>query len=145
MRFWDSSALLPLLSEEKFSDIATSLLREDADVTVWWGTWVECSVAIGRLRRENKLTETGEEETRVTLDRLSVDWMEVEPTDELRLLTMLVSRDHPLKAADRLQLAAALRWCEGNTGGADFVCLDGRPRSAAEDEGFQVLPEMEQL
>ncbi|MGB3635465.1 MAG: type II toxin-antitoxin system VapC family toxin [Rubrobacteraceae bacterium] len=140
MRFWDSSALLPLLSREKFSDTATSLFREDGYTTVWWGTWTECMVAISRLKRETRLTETGEEEARANLDELSVNWVEIEPTGELRLLTMLVSKAYPLKAADCLQLAAALRWCEGNTQEADFVCLDNRLRQAAEDEGFDVLP-----
>lgn len=111
--------MLPLLSEEKFSDTAMNLLREDPDVTVWWGTWIECSVAISRLRRETKLTESGEREARITLDELSIDWLEIEPTEDLRLLTMLVSKAHPLKAADCLQLTAALRWCEGD-GGSEF-------------------------
>lgn len=97
-------------------------------------------VAISRLKRETRLTETGEEEARANLDELSVNWVEIEPTGELRLLTMLVSKAYPLKAADCLQLAAALRWCEGNTQEADFVCLDNRLRQAAEDEGFDVLP-----
>ena len=133
--------MLPLLSEEKFSDTVTSLFREDEDATVWWGTWIECSVAVSRLTRVNKLTEAGEEEARTNLDELSVNWVEMEPTGDLRLLAMLVSRDHPLKAADALQLAAALRWCEGNTNGANFVCLDNQLRRSAEDEGFDVLPE----
>lgn len=141
MRFWDSSALLPLLSEEKFSTLATGLLREDPDTTVWWGTWVECSVATSRLRRESKLTESTEEEARINLDELSSEWLEIESTHELRLLAMLVSKVHPLKAADCLQLAAALRWCEGNSNGASFVCLDNQLRRSAEDEGFDVLPE----
>ncbi len=114
-------------------------------MTVWWGTWTECAVAISRLKWEGSWDEEYEEETRAALDRLFVDWLEVEPTNELRLLAMLVSRDHQLKAADCLQLAAALRWCEGNTGGTNFVCLDNRLRQAAEDEGFDVLPKKEQL
>ena len=141
MRFWDSSALLPLFSEEKFSDIVANLLSEDPDIMVWWGTWTECSVAISRLKREDKLTETGEENARANLDGLYTDLQEVEPTSELRLLAMLVSKAHPLKAADCLQLAATLRWCEGATEGACFVCLDNRLRQAAEDEGFDLLPE----
>ena len=137
--------MLPLFSEEEFSELVTSLLEEDPDIVVWWGTWIECSVAVSRLRRENKLAEAGEEDTRATLDELATDWQEVEPTIELRILVMLVSKAHPLKAADCLQLAAALRWCEGNTGGAGFVCLDRQLRRAAEDEGFGVLPESVEL
>ncbi len=145
MRFWDSSALLPLLSEEKFSDTVTSLFREDEDATVWWGTWAECMVAISRLKRETRLIEAGEGEARTNLDELSASWVEMEPTGELRLLAMLVSKTHPLKAADCLQLAAALRWCEGDINNADFVCLDNRLRQAAREEGFHLLPESMEL
>ena len=140
MRFWDSSALLPLISDEKFSDTVADLLREDADTTVWWGTWAECAVAISRLRREGRLDEEREELTRDVLDVLAQTWVEVRPTDDLRLLSSLLSQYHPLRTADCFQLAAALRWCEGDTTGRNFVCLDDRLRRAARDEGFQVLP-----
>lgn len=137
--------MLPLLSEEKFSDIVTSLLSEDADATVWWGTWAECSVAVSRLVREGKLEDEDGEEMRLALDRFAADWAEIRPTDDLRLLAALLSNDQPLKTADCFQLAAALRWCEGDTQGASFVCLDNQLRRSAEDEGFDVLPERGQL
>lgn len=137
--------MLPLFSEEEFSELVTSLLEEDPDVVAWWGTWLECSVAVSRLRRENKLTEAGEEESRATLDELATDWLEIEPANELRLLAMLVSKAHPLKAADCLQLAAALRWCGGDAKDTGFMCLDDRLRRAAEDEGFHVQPGGEKL
>jgi uncharacterized protein len=113
VRFWDSSALLPLSSEETFSGVVTELLREDDEIVVWWGTWLECSAAVSRLKRENSLDEVGEEEARAVLERLADNWVERRPTDDTRLLAMLVSKHHPLKAADTLQIAAALRWCEG--------------------------------
>lgn len=115
-------------------------MQEDDEVIVWWGTWVECAVAISRLKREDELDEGSETEARVRLDRLAEGWLDTEPTGDLRLLASLVSKEHPLKAADALQLAAALRWCEGNTEGAGFVCLDHRLRRAAQDEGSGVLP-----
>ena len=127
--------------DEPATPVASRLLHEDGEVGVWWGTWVECSVAISRTRREGRTDEDGEGSARSVLDFLSETWFEVEPTSELRLLASLLSRDHPLKAADTLQLAAALRWCEGETVGASFVCLDNRLRRAASDEGFDVLPE----
>jgi len=107
---------------------------------VWWGTWVECSVAINRLKREGKLSKESEEGARTRLDRLAQVWTEIEPLDDLRILSSIISRDHPLKAADALQLAA-LRWCEGDPANAGFVCLDDRLRTAASEEGFAVLPE----
>lgn len=47
---------------------------------------------------------------------------------------------HPLRAADALQLAAALVWSRGQVAGHHFVCLDQRFREAARREGFTVLP-----
>ena len=133
--------MLPLFSEEKFSDVAGTLLRGDDEVVVWWGTWIECSVAISRLRREDVLNEVGEEEARAALDLLENNWVERRPTNDTRLLAMLISKYHPLKSADTLQIAAALRWCDGDTAGVGFVCLDAQLRRAARDEGFVVLPE----
>ena len=107
---------------------------------VWWGTWAECAVAVSRLKRERGFRDETEDDARARLDQLAEDWHEIEPSEVLRFLAMIVSRDHHLKAADCLQLAAALRWCGGETGDADFVCLDTRLRQAAQDEGFSVLP-----
>lgn len=73
-------------------------------------------------------------------DVLVETWIEIRPEDDLRLLCALLSKYYPLETADGFQLAAALRWCEGETSGAAFVCLDDRLRRAAEDEGFSVLP-----
>ncbi len=144
MRFWDSSAVVPLIFEEPMSEPLDDLLMEDVEIAVWWGTWAECAVTISRLKRDGDLDEEYEQESRAALDGLAVDWTEIEPTNDLRLLAALISKDHPLKAADALQLSAALRWCEGDTSGMQFVCLDDRLRRAAQDEGFRVLPDGEQ-
>ena len=47
---------------------------------------------------------------------------------------------HPLRAADAMQLAAAIVWANGQATGHEFVCLDHRLREAAQREGFTVLP-----
>lgn len=121
--------------------VVRDLLLEDDGITVWWGTWVECAVAVNRLGREGKLSEELEEEARFRLDRLADGWTEIQPTDDLRLLASLVAKEHTLKAADAFQLAAALRWCEGEIDGANFVRLDNQLRRAVADEGFDLLPE----
>lgn len=141
MRFWDSSAVLPLFINEAASGIVAALLREDGDVVVWWGTWIECSVAVNRLVRYEDLDEEVGSRVRTLLEELSDGWSEIQPGDELRSLAERVSRKYPLKAADALQLAAATVWCERDTEGSEFVCLDNRLRRAVEDEGFDVLPE----
>ena len=137
--------MIPLIFEEPASPVMKELLMEDTGMVVWWETWVECSVTVSRLRREEILDDSSQDETRATLDRLSANWQEIEPTVGLRLLTMLISKAHPLKAADCLQLTAALRWCEGDPDGTGLVCLDNQLRQAAEVEGFQMLPEDVQL
>ena len=133
--------MLPLIFRQATSETVSRLLREDGDVAVWWGTWTECAVAVSRLKRERGFGDETEDDARARLDQIAEDWHEIEPSEVLRFLAMIISRDHHLKAADCLQLAAALRWCEGETGDADFVCLDDRLREAARDEGFSVLPE----
>jgi uncharacterized protein len=141
LRFWDSSALLPLVPEEATSRTLTGLLRGDHGITVWWGTWAECAVAISRIRRVGGLDDKREEDARDILDILAETWVEIRPEDDIRLLSTLLSKYYPLRTADCFQLAAALRWCEGGTAGMGFVCLDNRLRGAAQDEGFDVLPE----
>jgi predicted nucleic acid-binding protein len=108
-------------------------------MAMWWGTWVEEAATVSRLGREGELDVEGGEETRDGLDLLVEDWREVEPTDEVRLLAALLSRRHPLKAADALQLAAAFVWRQTDASGDDFVCLDDELRRVASDEGFDVM------
>jgi hypothetical protein len=48
-------------------------------------------------------------------------------------------RVHPLRAADALQLAAALAAAKGDPSSLDVVCLDQRLSEAARREGFRVL------
>jgi predicted nucleic acid-binding protein len=47
--------------------------------------------------------------------------------------------NHPLRAADALQLGAALTAAENDPTSLDFVTLDRQQAAAAEREGFRVL------
>ena len=136
---------MAFIVQEPASETLDKLLREDDSIAVWWGTWVECAVAISRLLREGLLNGQGEGEARATLDLPVEDWREVQPTEEVRSLAALLSRRHPLRAADALQLAAAFVWRESTNELRDFVCLDDRLRRAARDEGFDILPETLEL
>ncbi len=140
MRFWDTSAIIPLISREPLSDDALKLLREDAGIVVWWATRVECVSAISRRTREGSLGSEGEASARGLLGDLSRSWTEVQPSARLRTLAEQVLAAHPLRAADALQLASALIWCGSEPRGRPFVCLDERLRTAASRSGFAVLP-----
>ena len=141
MRFWDSSAMIPLLLEEPHSRLIRALASADGSIAAWWGSPVECCSAVGRLRREGRITVRDEDEIRGALDALAGCWTEIEPTAELRGAAARLVLNHPLRAADALQLAAALAWSRGSGTGHGFVCLDERLRLAARNEGFSVLPD----
>lgn len=136
MRFWDSSALVPLVLKQPRSERARQLFEEDAEPVVWWGSALECASAIARLHRERHLTRKQEQEARALLDALRSSWFEVQPGDGVREQALRLLRLHPLRAADALQLAAALEWAGAPPAGA-FVTFDDRLRDAAQREGFE--------
>lgn len=140
MRFWDTSAILPLISQEPLSEEMRRLLEEDAGMVVWWATRVECVSAISRRVREGSFDPGQEASARGLLDDLSESWTEVRPASRLRVLAEQTLTAHPLRAADALQLASAQVWCESQPHGRPFVCLDERLRSAAYRTGFVLLP-----
>ncbi len=141
MRFWDASAIVPLLVEEASSPACSALVREDARVVVWWGTIVECTSALMRRVRDGVLDRQGERLSERILSELKEVWVEILPREDLRSFTLRILRTHPLRASDSLQLGAALWWCGGLPEGREFICLDRRLREAASAEGFTVVPE----
>ena len=57
MRFWDSSAIVPLLVRENATDMCLALLKESpSDILAWWGTTTECVSALSRREREGSLS-----------------------------------------------------------------------------------------
>ena len=135
MRFWDSSAVVPLLVSEDRTDAALARLREDPELAVWWGTPVECASAIARLEREGA-EPAGVAKAFARLDALARAWTEVEPHDEVRQVARRLLRVHPLRAADALQLAAAYLVSERRPPTLEIVTFDERVRLAALKEGF---------
>lgn len=138
--FWDSSAIIPLCLEQQHTAMAQKLLREDSAIVAWWGTVVECCSAFSRLRRESVLSQSQEDSVRQFLSALSSRWTEVQPGGELRTVAVQLLLLHNLRAADSLQLAAALVWADKIPDGSRFVCLDSRLRDVARKEGFTLLP-----
>lgn len=65
---------------------------------------------------------------------------EVQPSNMVRQRAERLLMVHSLKAADSLQLAAALTWAEEVPKGLHLVCLDQNLREAALKEGFSLLP-----
>jgi predicted nucleic acid-binding protein len=139
VRFWDTSALVPLLLEQPATAQARELLSQDPGVVAWWGAAVECASSAARLRREERLSPAEEEQTLELLDILRASWLEILPSEEVRSGALRLLRVHSLKAADALQLAAARVWA-GTAHRPELVTYDERLALAARLEGFRVLP-----
>jgi len=139
VRFWDSSAIVPLLVEEPSRERAARLAEGDPLIVVWWATVVECAAAIARRERDGSLRPAEAQAALEDLRDYAEEWQEVLPSEQLRSVARRLLRMHNLRAGDALQLAAGIIAAEGNPGSLDFVCLDDRLALAAEREGFRVL------
>ncbi len=142
MRYWDSSAILPLCVRETPTDFVRHLIDRDRQMAVWWGTLVECESALARRRRQGGWTDIADREGRIQLLDLASAWHSIDPSAAVRDRAVRLVRVHPLTAADAFQLAAALMWGGGDpVAGMEFVTLDERLARAARLEGFTVVPE----
>ncbi len=141
MKFWDSSAIIPLCFRESASESLYRLVKTDEDIVVWWATRVECISALARRRREGALSIDAELKGRAILSVLSDEWSEVQPGEFVRQRAERLLMLHSLRAGDAFQLAAALIWAEEAPKGLEVVCLDQNLREAALREGFAVLPQ----
>jgi predicted nucleic acid-binding protein len=138
VNFWDSSAVIPLLVREGETSHRQEQLRDDPRMLVWWACRLECSSALNRLRRDGNLDEDGLAGALGTLETLADGWYEVQPTSEVRARAMRLLRVHPLRAADSVQLAAALIATTEDPAHLPFFTADDRLREAARREGFPV-------
>ncbi|MCY4026378.1 MAG: PIN domain-containing protein [Acidobacteria bacterium] len=138
MRYWDSSALVSLLVDEAGSENRRAVLRQDPGIVTWWGSWVECAPAVCCLYREGAIDDAGLEQSLERLAALAGGWVEVRPLDRIRRRAIRLLRVHPLRAADALQLAAALTASAEEPADLEVVSSDARLSAAARREGFAV-------
>jgi uncharacterized protein len=139
MIYWDTSAIVPLVVTQAATRPLKSLAAQDPDMTVWWGTAVECVSALARLERAALLNAQSATRALDRLNRLANVWTEVEPTEIVRETAMRFLRVHPLRAADALQLAAAFVAAEHRPAALQLITLDARLADAARKEGFPVV------
>ncbi len=139
MRFWDTSAVVPLLVDEASTPTVRRWLRGDRAMTVWALTRTEAFSALCRRHREGTIDSAGLERARTKLSAFAAHWLEVDDLFEVRRHAERLLLDHALRAADALQLAAAWRWADGRPRRRALVVLDGPLREAALAVGFTVL------
>jgi len=139
MRFWDASAIVPLLITEPSTRRLQALAAKHPEMLVWWGTEVECASAIARLERDGALGEQAVALAFKRLGQLAAGWHEVDPSDTVREAAVRFLRVHSLRAADSLQLAAAFVAAERRPASLEVMTLDERLSAAARKEGFAVV------
>jgi len=138
MRYWDASGIVPLLVRQARTCDMEGLLAQDHDMVTWWGTSVECLSALMRLVREGHLTAADARDAERRLLELRNAWDEILPGEACRRAAERMLRVHPLRAADALQLAAALIATDHDPERLEIVCLDQRLCEAAGKEGFSL-------
>jgi uncharacterized protein len=136
MRFWDASAIVPLLIAEATTKQLQEQAAHDPVMLVWWSTEVECASALARLEREGALDEPSATQAFDRLRQLADAWHEVDPSDPVRETAVRFLRVHPLRTADALQLAAAFVASERRPSSLEIMTLDDRLAAAARKEGF---------
>ena len=139
MKFWDASAIVPLLAAEGSTRRLQDLVAKDPTMLVWWGSEIECVSALARLERDGALSPRAMTVALGRLGQLSAGWHEIDPSDTVRETAARFLRVHPLRAADALQLAAAFLAAERRPGSLEVITLDERLGAAARKEGFAVI------
>jgi predicted nucleic acid-binding protein len=139
LRYWDASALLPLIVDEPGTALVRGWLEEDGEACTWGWTQVELASAIERRAREGQLTLPMRQTLLREVALLASHLHEVTDLLAVRKRALPLLARYPLRAADAAQLAAALVVAESDPASLVFVCLDRRLADAASREGMPVL------
>jgi uncharacterized protein len=136
--FWDASAIVPICCSQAATSKSRKLLRDAGRMVVWWGTPIEARSAFARLVRDGSLTDPERVRAVKLLDQLRQSWDEIQPSESVRTIAQELPDRHGVRAADAVQLAAALVWCRERPHRRSFICFDERLSKAATDIGFMV-------
>jgi predicted nucleic acid-binding protein len=139
MRFWDASALAPLVIAEAASAIALEWLREDEEIAIWGMTRVELVSAVERRVRDGTLPASSRQPALQRIARITNDAHEVMDLAAVRIRALPLLARYALRAADAAQLGAALLIAEPEPSSLTMVVLDRRLAAAAEREGLVVV------
>ena len=137
MSFWDASAVVPLVLNET-ATAPVDPWYPAQPIVVWWGTLVEVTSAVVRRERAGTLSLDGMLGSLALLADMASRWVEVPPSGPLRERARRLLRAHGLRAADGLQLAAALTLARNDPSRLEFICRDSRLAEAAAREGLRV-------
>jgi predicted nucleic acid-binding protein len=114
-------------------------LCKSYEVVVWWATPVEIASALARLVRMRQIDSGVWAKARKLTKSLADSWSVIQASEALRTRAARLVDLYDVRAADSLQLAAALEWCEGIPQGRVFLTADQELREAALLNGFDAI------
>jgi uncharacterized protein len=139
MRFWDTSALVPLILDEPASARMRAVFAEDPNILTSAFTPIEIASAVWRRRHAGELSVAAHQEADALFADLSTSWVELPVSQDAIDAAMGAMSRHSLRAGDALQLGTAIV-AAGSASKGHFVTLDDQLIAAARAEGFPVLP-----
>jgi hypothetical protein len=141
MRFWDSSAIIPLLVLEDKTEYCISAFQTDKEIMVWTMSKVEVFSALCRSFRENTLTEGTFELAKKRMTDLFDIAFKIASMSKVKERALRLLQVHTLKASDALQLASVLVATQEVTSKLPIMCFDEKLKQAAKLEGFAINPD----
>lgn len=139
MRFWDTSALIPLMFEEAESGRMRQLLAEDNAIAIAPITPLEITSTLWRRRHAGLLGVEEHHDAETMFAELSARWNQVVQNSLVLKAALRVVTRHPLRTLDAIQLGAAIVLSH-EPACLTVVTLDKDLANAARAEGFTVLP-----
>ncbi len=134
--FWDTGALVPLWVHQAGSP-QTRAWYKAYEIVVWWATPVEVASALARLSRLKHMSGRPWGDVQKSIAESAETWYVVSPSVAIQTRAIELVELYAVSAADALQLAAALEWCEYAPRTRAFLTCDDRLRQAARLSGFQ--------
>ena len=139
MRFWDASALVPIFIKEDSTAEVQRWHAADPGMTTWMMTRIEVVSAVAKRNREQPELAALWSRAIRDVNEIASRWIEISDAVATRRHAERIILDHPLRAADALQLGAALVAAAGDPQSLEFVTLDRKLGEAARREGFPIL------
>lgn len=140
MKFWDSSAIVPLVVDEENSEYCLNALADDPHMVIWCLSSVEVISALCRRARDGLLEPHDFRKAKERLKTIAGKAATVSAVEKVRSRASRLLEVHPLRAADACQFAAALVFAQEDPERLPILCFDRRLESAALKEGFSINP-----
>lgn len=144
MKFWDASAIVPLVVDEEETEYCLRLLSEDQEMMIWCLSRVEVVSALCRRIREGAIGERHFLNAKTRLNSILERAYKVSAVEKVRSRALRLLEVHPLRAADALQLGSALVVTQEDPSRLSLVSFDLRLKDAAVKEGFVVNPRQQE-